>query len=80
MLSKTKMVLAAALVLGVASAAQAGSKDDADSSGGYRVGPTGQSFEGGVNPVYHRSLSGRSANASVDPGQPSRPHKKANNR
>jgi hypothetical protein len=80
MLSKTKMVLAAALVLGVASAAQAGGKDDADSSGGYRVGPLGQSFDSGVNPVYHPSLSGRSANAYVDPGQPSRPHKKTNNR
>jgi hypothetical protein len=83
MFSKTKMALAAALVLGLASAAQAGDKDDADVGGGYRVGPLGQSFDSGVNPVYHPSLSGksasgRSANAYVDPYQ--RPHKKANSR
>ena len=46
MMSKTRMAAAAALVLGLASAAQAGSKDDADSSGGYAVGPVGQSFNG----------------------------------
>jgi hypothetical protein len=77
MFSKTRMVLAAALVLGVASAAQAGSRDDADSTGGYRVGPTGQSFDGGVNPVFLPSLSGRPANAYVDPYQ-SRSRKKTN--
>ena len=80
MLSKAKMVFAAALVIGLASAAQAGGRDDADSTGGYRVGPMGQSFDGGVNPVFHRSLSGSSANAFVDPNQPGRPHKKANSR
>ena len=46
MMSKTRMAVAAALVLGLASAAQAGSRDDADSSGGYAVGPMGQSFTG----------------------------------
>jgi hypothetical protein len=46
MLSKTKFAVAAVLVLGLASAAQAGGRDDADSSGGYAVGPTGQSFIG----------------------------------
>jgi hypothetical protein len=44
MFTKTRMALAAALVLGVASTAQAGSKDDADAGGGYRVGPLGQVF------------------------------------
>lgn len=34
MLNKTKIVLVAALVLGAATAAQAGTRDDADSSGG----------------------------------------------
>ena len=81
MISKTKMVLAVALVLGLASVAQAGSKDDDGGyGGGYRVGPLGQSFDSGVNPVFHPSLSGRSANAYFELGQPSRPHKKANSR
>lgn len=44
MLTKTKIAIAAALVLGVASAAQAGSKDDAESSGGFHIGPMGQFF------------------------------------
>jgi hypothetical protein len=70
------MVLAAALVLGVASAAQAGSRDDADSSGGYSLGPAVQSFGGGVNPAFHSSLSGSSANAYVEPRQQGRSHKK----
>ena len=78
MLSKTKMLLAAALVLGVASAAQAGGKDDdGGSGGGYRVGPTGQSFDGRVNPVYHPSL--RNAFDYVAPHGRS-PRKKADNR
>jgi uncharacterized membrane protein len=45
--TKTKLALAALLVLGLASAAQAGSKDDADSTGGYAIGPLGHSFLGG---------------------------------
>jgi hypothetical protein len=53
MLSKTKIALAAVLMLGLASAAQAGSRDDPETSGGYRVGPMGQSFDG-VNPALHR--------------------------
>ena len=53
MLSKTKTALVAVLMLGIASAAQAGSRDDPDASGGYRVGPMGQSFDG-VNPAVHR--------------------------
>jgi len=83
MLSKTKIALAAALVLGVASAAQAGGRDDADSSGGYRIGPTGQSFDSGVNPVYHPSMvgpSGSKAFGFIDLNQQSRPRKKATTR
>jgi hypothetical protein len=64
MLTKTNIVLAAALILGVASAAQAGGRDDADQSGGYRLGPLGQSAASGVNPVDHRSLA-RGAFAST---------------
>jgi hypothetical protein len=56
MFTKTKLALAAALIFGVASAAQAASENDGgNETGGYRVGPMGQHF-GGVNPVYHRSL------------------------
>jgi hypothetical protein len=83
MLSRTKIALAAGLVLSVASAAQAGGRDDADSSGGYRVGPTGQSFESGVNPVYHPSLFGQSGGRAFDfinLNQQSRPRKKTTTR
>ena len=64
MLTKTKIALVAALVLGVASAAQAGGRDDADQSGGFRLGPTGQAAQNGVNPADHRSLA-RGAYASA---------------
>ena len=57
MITKTKLALAALLTLGIASAAQAGSRDDADSSGGYRTGPLGQTFNSGVNPVDHPSMA-----------------------
>jgi hypothetical protein len=56
MLTKTKIALAAVLVLGLASAAQAGGRDDAETSGGSRVGPNGQIFDG-VNPAIHRATS-----------------------
>ena len=59
MLTKTKLALVGALVIGLGTAAQAGSKDDPDRAGGYRVGPASQSFNAGVNPVYHKSLRGR---------------------
>jgi hypothetical protein len=55
MFTKTKLALVAALVLGAASAAQAGSKDDEGASGGFRVGPLGQEFPG-ANPAYHPSM------------------------
>jgi hypothetical protein len=45
MLTKTSIaILAAAAIFGAASAAQAGSKDDADHSGGARIGPMGQAL------------------------------------
>ena len=78
MISKTKMVLAVALVLGLASVAQAaGQDDDGGTGGGYRVGPMGQSFDSGVNPVYHPSF--RNAFDYVAPRQQS-PRKKPNSR
>jgi hypothetical protein len=54
MLTTAKLALAAALVLGAASAVQANDNDRND-TGGYRVGPMGQHF-GGANPVFHRSM------------------------
>jgi len=56
-MTMSKIALVAALVLGAASGAYAGGKDDADYGGGYRVGPLGQSFDG-ANPVHHRSIRG----------------------
>ena len=41
MLTKTKIILAAAVMFGAASAAQAA---DEHESGGYRIGPLGQQF------------------------------------
>jgi BA14K-like protein len=55
MMTKTKLALAAVVVFGAASAAQA--NEPRDEFGGYRVGPLGQSFQG-ANPAYHRSLRG----------------------
>ena len=50
MSTKTTIVFAAALVLGTASAALAGSNNDADSHMGGFVHPPSMD---GVNPVYH---------------------------
>jgi hypothetical protein len=61
MLTKTKIAVAAVLMLGAASAAQAGSKDDADYGGGYKVGPLGQTFGGRA--MDHRALPGNAAGA-----------------
>jgi len=58
MFTKTKLALVGALVLGLGTVAQAGSKDDADHTGGYRAGPLSQSFSG-ANPVHHPSMRGR---------------------
>jgi hypothetical protein len=69
-LTRTKMAVAAVVVLCVSSAAQAGgSKNDADSSGGYPVGPMGQIF-GGVNPAFHPDIFGRSDRIYDDTGFP----------
>jgi hypothetical protein len=54
-LNRTKLAVAAILVLGVSSAASA-------ASGGSPVGPTGQIFDG-VNPVLHPAIFGRSDKA-----------------
>ena len=78
MFTKTKMALAAALVLGLASAVQAGERDDPETRGGSRVGPLGQTFDG-VNPALHRAIRaesfGQAANVygyAALPHQPSR--------
>jgi hypothetical protein len=55
-MTMSKIALVTALVLGAASVAYAADRDDADYSGGFRVGPLGQSMDSGVNPVHHRSL------------------------
>src|SRR5690348_12701762 len=55
-MTMSKIALATALVLVAASSAYAADRDDADTGGGFRVGPLGQSMSSGVNPVYHRSL------------------------
>jgi hypothetical protein len=63
MLTKTKVVLAAALMLGTASAALAG--DQTDERGGY-VLPGSMD---GVNPVYHpRWFPNYAKGANVDNG------------
>jgi hypothetical protein len=73
MFTRTKLALVGALVLGLGTVAQAGSRDDANRTGGYRVGPLSQSFTG-ANPASHRSMraarmtNGRGAYAYV-PGR-----------
>jgi len=62
MSTKTSLILAAVLTLGLATAAQAGARDDGE-QGGFRVGPQGQVATSGVNPVYHRSLRNNAAKA-----------------
>jgi hypothetical protein len=59
MLTKTKIALAAALILGTASAALANERDD--DRGGYVV-PGGRD---GVNPVYHPGIFGNAAAAKA---------------
>jgi hypothetical protein len=78
MLSKAKIAIAAVLVLGLASAAQAGGRDDADSSGGYVVTPGGS----GVNPALHPEIFGQAEKVYDSATVPPRPvqKKKANSR
>ena len=70
MLTKTKVVLAAALMLGAASAALA--NDQTDERGGFVV--PGSTV--GVNPAYHQDEFGSAAKAygyAVSPSQKHRP-------
>ena len=56
MLMKSKLAIAAALVLGAASAAQAASENPSDPTRGFAYGPLGQRMGGrAVNPVDHLS-------------------------
>jgi hypothetical protein len=57
-MTKATIALATALLLGVASAAYAGDRDNPEHTGGFRVGPLSQDFGTGVNPVDHPSLRG----------------------
>jgi hypothetical protein len=60
MLSKSKLAIAAALMLGVVSAAQAANDNQSDPTRGFAYGPYGQRMGGhAVNPVDHRSTRGR---------------------
>jgi hypothetical protein len=58
MLTKTKAVLAAALILGTASAALAGDQQDGDTGGFVLPGSMD-----GVNPVYHPDLFAPTVNS-----------------
>jgi hypothetical protein len=56
MLTKNRLAIAAALLLGAASAAQAGSDNQCDPTRGFPYGPEGQRVGGNaVNPVDHLS-------------------------
>jgi Spy/CpxP family protein refolding chaperone len=71
MLTKSKLAIAAALVLGAASAAQAASENPSDPTRGFAYGPLGQRMGGhAVNPVDHRSTRrGAGAYAFVPPAR-----------
>jgi hypothetical protein len=56
MLRKSKLAIAAALLLGAASAAQAANDNQSDPTRGFPYGPEGQKMGGkAVNPVHHLS-------------------------
>jgi hypothetical protein len=77
MMTKTKLALAAILVLGAGSLAQAASDNDGgNDTGGYRLLGPGGVVTDGVNPVYHRSLRGNAGNAYayVPPHHTARKH------
>jgi hypothetical protein len=60
MLSRTKLALAAALILGAAGAAQAANDNQSDPNRGFAYGPLGQRMGGSaVNPVHHLSTRGK---------------------
>jgi hypothetical protein len=73
MLTKSKLAIAAALVLGAASAAQAASENPSDPTRGFAYGPLGQRMGGpAVNPIHHlstRHARGVGAYAFVPPGR-----------
>lgn len=61
-MTKTALVLATALLLSSSAAfADNDSAQNPGNSGGFRVGPLGNSMTSGVNPAYHRSLRGSTA-------------------
>jgi hypothetical protein len=63
MLTKTKIALAAIIMLGAGSLAQASDNDGGNETGGYReLGPGGVVTDG-VNPAFHRSLRGNAGKA-----------------
>jgi hypothetical protein len=67
MLTKTSFAIAAALLLGVASAAQAASESKGEQTGGFIHGSEGQKLGGkAVNPAEHRSTRGATANAKAN--------------
>ena len=56
MLTKSRLAIAAALLLGLASAAQAGPENQSDPQRGFPYGPLGQRMGGpAVNPADHLS-------------------------
>jgi len=56
MLTKSRLAIAAALLLGLASAAQAANDNQSDPQRGFPYGPEGQRVGGGaVNPADHLS-------------------------
>jgi hypothetical protein len=60
MLSRSKLALAAALILGAAGAAQAANDNQSDPNRGFAYGPMGQRVGGSaVNPVHHLSTRGK---------------------
>ena len=60
MLSRTKLALAAALILGAAGAAQAANDNQSDPNRGFAYGPLGQRVGGSaVNPAHHLSTRGK---------------------
>jgi hypothetical protein len=67
MLSKSRFAIAAALILGAVSAAQAANENTDRAVGGYACGPLHQRLGGrAVNPVYNRTICyGRGAYAYV---------------
>jgi hypothetical protein len=73
MSTMAKLALAAALVLGAASAVQANDNDRND-RGGFRVGPMGQHF-GGANPAFHRSMRFGDNDYAYVPGYGSQHHR-----